>query len=128
MPRTALVALCSLALAAVASAPAASAQTTYKKCSARSYQVVGDEIVAKVQASNVDPSQAGFATCPHAARVMKRVAWLGLEKPRGDVSGFFCRPTVSSRNDDRVSYICTFRGADTATFIKLTFTVVYKDD
>ena len=27
---------------------------------------------------------------------------------------------------DIVRYICTFRGADTATFVKLTFEVQYK--
>ena len=50
----------------------------------------------------------------------------GLEQPRGDVAGFYCRPTVFATEPDFVSYICTFKGADTATFVKLTFAVQYK--
>lgn len=39
---------------------------------------------------------------------------------------FYCRPTVSSKDTSTVSYVCTFKGADTATFIKLTFKVTYR--
>lgn len=128
MSRVPLIALCFLAAAALALVPSAAAETTYKTCTASSPEVVGGKITGKVRASNVDPLQARFATCSQARRVMKRVTELGLEKPRGDVAGFFCRPTVSAQNDDRVSYVCTFRGADTATFVKLTFRVVYRED
>ncbi len=126
MPRSPLLVLCALACAALAIAPAASAAPAESKCATASSDVVGGKIHGKLSSSNVDPLQAQFATCGHAKRVMKKVAELGLEKPRGDVSGFYCRPTVFATEPDFVSYICTFKGADTATFVKLTFAIQYK--
>jgi len=38
------------------------------------------------------------------------------------------RPRGAAQDEDRASYVCTFRGADTATFVKLTFKFVYKED
>lgn len=126
MPRSPLLVLCALACAALAFAPAASAAPAESKCVTASPDVVGGKIHGKLSSSNVDPLQAQFATCGHAKRVMKRVAELGLEQPRGNVAAFYCRPTVFATEPDFVSYVCTFKGADTATFIKLTFAVQYK--
>lgn len=126
MPRSPLLVLCALVCAALAFAPAAGAAPAKSKCATASPDVVGGKIHGKLSSSNVDPVQAQFATCGHAKRVMKKVADLGLEKPRGDVSGFYCRPTVFATEPDFVSYVCTFKGADTATFVKLTFAVQYK--
>jgi hypothetical protein len=131
MPRSPLIAICALLCAALGFAPAAAAMPTEeaaieKTCTATSPQVVGEKVTAKLTASNVDPSQARFATCGQAKRVMKKVTELGLEQPRGNVAGFYCRPTVFSTEPDFVLYVCTFKGADTATFIKLTFAVQYK--
>ena len=114
------------ACAALALAPAAAASPQLKTCAATSPNVVGGKVVGKMRATNVDPLQARFATCAQAGKVMKRTVTLGVDGPR-PVRGFYCRPTVSAKDIDRVSYICTFRGADTATFIKLTFKVHYKD-
>ena len=125
MPRTPLAALLVLVCAALALAPAASAKTAPKICTVASPQVEGGSVTGKLTSSNVDPVQANFATCAYAMKVMKRATALGVEEPR-PVRSFYCRPTVSSSNNDKVSYICTFRGADTATFIKLTFEVTYK--
>jgi hypothetical protein len=131
MSRPPVIALCAflgaaLALAAVAAAMPTENLPTEKTCTAASPQVVGGKVTAKLTASNVDPLQARFATCGQAKRVMKKVTELGLEQPRGDVGGFYCRPTVFSTEPDFVRYICTFKGADTATFVKLTFAVQYK--
>lgn len=126
MSRLSLVALCAVACAALAFAPTAVAAPQETTCVAGSPDVVGGKVTAKMISSNVDPLQARFATCAQAKRVMKRVTELGLEQPRGDVGGFFCRPTVFSTEPDFVRYICTFKGADTATFVKLTFAVQYK--
>ena len=126
MSRPPSIALAALVCALLAFVPPAAAKTSTKICTAASPQVVAGSITGRVASSNVDPSQARFATCSQARRVMKRVAEIGLEEPRGNVGGFYCRPTVNARNMNKVSYVCTFRGADTATFIKLTFTVVYK--
>jgi hypothetical protein len=125
MTRTSLITLCAALCSVLAFAPGASAKTPAQTCTAASPEVVGDSVSGKLTSSNVDPVQARFATCGWARKVMKRAAQLGVEEPR-PVRSFYCRPTVSSSNPNKVSYICTFRGADTATFIKLTFQVVYK--
>jgi hypothetical protein len=121
-----LVVFCALLCAALALVPAAVAKPAETSCIASSPQVVGGKVYGKLSSSNVDPLQAQFATCGHAKGVMKKVTTLGLEQPRGDVGGFYCRPTVFSTEPDFVRYICTFKGADTATFVKLTFAVQYK--
>jgi hypothetical protein len=126
MTRFPLIAFCALLCASLALASTAAAKPAEKTCITTSPQVVGGKVTAKLSASNVDPSQARFATCGQAQRVMKKVTEIGLEQPRGDVGGFYCRPTVFSTEPDFVRYICTFKGADTATFIKLTFAVQYK--
>ena len=131
MPRPPLIVFCAFLCAALAFASGAVAMPTEnapteKTCVAASPQVVGGKVTTKLTSSNVDPSQARFATCGQAKRVMKKVTEIGLEQPRGDVGGFYCRPTVFSTEPDFVRYICTFKGADTATFVKLTFAVQYK--
>jgi hypothetical protein len=125
MPRSPLIALCAAVCAALACAPTAAAKSPSETCITTSPQVAGGIVRGKLSSSNVDPVQARFATCGWAAKVMKRATELGVEEPR-PVRSFYCRPTVSSKNPNKVSYICTFKGADTATFIKLTFGVVYK--
>jgi hypothetical protein len=135
MHRFPLIAFCALLFAALTLVPAALAHEGHnhqtpagsgpKTCTAASPEVVGDSVSGKLTSSNVDPVQARFATCDWARKVMKRATQLGVEEPR-PVRSFYCRPTVSSSNPNKVSYICTFRGADTATFIKLTFQVTYK--
>lgn len=131
MHRSPLIVFCSLLFAALTLAPAALAdeghdhQATPETCTAASSYVVGGSVSGKLTSSNVDPVQARFATCNWAKKVMVRATELGVEEPR-PVRSFYCRPTVSSSNPNKVSYVCTFRGADTATFIKLTFQVTYK--
>lgn len=131
MPRSPLIALSAFLCAVLVPASAAVAMPTESlpketTCVAASPQVVGGKVTGKLSASNVDPLQARFATCGQARRVMKKVTEIGLEQPRGDVGGFYCRPTVFSTEPDFVRYVCTFKGADTATFVKLTFAVQYK--
>lgn len=131
MRRFPLIALCAclfaaLALGSVAVAMPTEGGSATTACTTASPKVAGGKIYGKLSSSNVDPLQAQFATCGHAKGVMKKVAQLGLEQPRGDVAGFYCRPTVFATEPDFVSYICTFKGADTATFVKLTFAVQYK--
>jgi opacity protein-like surface antigen len=126
MPRVLFVAVCAVACAAAVLAPAATAKPLVKTCEASSADVVGGDVVGKLTATNVDPLQAQFATCKQAKKVMKRATELGVNAPR-PVRSFYCRPTESEKNPARVSYVCTFRGADTATFIKLTFEVTYKE-
>jgi hypothetical protein len=126
MSRISLISLGALACAALAFAPGAAAKTAPKTCTTSSPAVVGNTVSGKLTSSNVDPVQARFATCKQAKKVMARVTELGVEEPKA-VAAFYCRPTVSSSDPNAVSYVCTFKGADTATFIKLTFKVTYKD-
>lgn len=125
MSRSLLIAFCVGLCAALALAPGAAAKPAPTTCTVASPEVVGGTVSGKLTSSNVDPVQARFATCNQAMKVMKRATELGVEEPR-PVRAFYCRPTVSPKNNDKVSYICTFKGADTATFIKLTFQVTYK--
>jgi hypothetical protein len=134
MHRSPLIVLCALLFAALTLVPTALAHEGHdhqasgnpaQTCTAASPQVVGGSVSGRLTSSNVDPVQARFATCNWAKKVIKRATELGVEEPR-PVRSFFCRPTVNAYNSSKVSYICTFRGADTATFIKLTFQVTYK--
>lgn len=127
MRRTSLflaaIATCAL-LAPIASA---GAKTPAKICTASSPNVIGHQIKGTLTASNVDPSQARFATCAQAKQVMTKTTELRIEMPRS-TKAFYCVPTVKSTEPDVVAYKCTFKGADTATFIKLLFQVKYDQD
>lgn len=120
---TALAACALLVPAAGAAAKAAPAQT----CTASSPNVIGHTIKGTLTSSNVDPSQARFATCAQAKQVMVKTTELRVEMPRS-TKAFYCLPTVKSTGPDVVAYKCTFKGADTATFIKLLFQVKYDQD
>ncbi|HKB51213.1 MAG TPA: hypothetical protein VKC63_07270 [Solirubrobacterales bacterium] len=125
MPRSLPIVLGAVLCATLAFVPGAAAKSGPTTCAAVSPQVVGGSVAGKLASSNVDPVQARFATCNWAKKVMKRATQLGVEEPR-PVRSFFCRPTVSAKDPNTVSYVCTFKGADTATFVKLTFEVTYK--
>lgn len=124
MRRTVLIAA-SLAASAMLAVPAgAAAKMPAKNCTASSPNVLGTTIIGTLISSNVNAAQARFATCAHARKVIERVAELELEEPR-PVKAFYCVPTVKATNPDAVSYKCTFKGADTPMFVKLTFKVRY---
>ncbi|HEX4669901.1 MAG TPA: hypothetical protein VH275_08030 [Solirubrobacterales bacterium] len=116
------VAACALLVPAVASA-----KTPAQTCTASSPNVIGHTIRGTLTSSNVDPSQARFATCAQAKQVMVKTTELRIEMPRS-TKAFYCVPTVKSTEPDVVAYKCTFKGADTATFIKLLFQVKYDQD
>ena len=80
--------------------------------------MIGKTVKGTLTSSNVDPSQARFATCAQAKKVMVKTTELRIEVPRS-TKAFYCVPTVKSTEPDVVAYKCTFKGADTATFIKL---------
>jgi hypothetical protein len=105
----------------------ASAKTPAQTCTASSPNVIGHAIKSTLTSSNVDPSQARFATCAQARKVMVKTTELRVEEPRA-TKAFYCVPTVKSTAPDVVAYKCTFKGADTATFIKLVFQVKYDQD
>lgn len=127
MRRTALLATSLAASALLVLAAAAAAKTPAQTCTASSPNVVGHQIKGTLTSSNVDPSQARFATCAQAKKVMVKTTELRIEMPRA-TKAFYCVPTVKSVEPDVVAYKCTFKGADTATFIKLLFQVKYDQD
>jgi hypothetical protein len=122
MPRFVVFLIVAAGLAGIVFAPAVGAAP--KTCTAKSPEVAGETIEATLKSSNVNDVQAGFATCRHAKKVIAKVTSLGLEEPMS-VRAFYCRPTVLKTRPDLVSYVCTFKGADTAMFVKLTFKVRY---
>lgn len=127
MPRTFLAIASLVACAMLALAAGAGAKTPAKTCRASSPHVIGHTIEGTLTSSNVDPSQARFATCAQAKKVMEKTTELRVEMPRS-TKAFYCVPTVKSTDPDVVAYKCTFKGADTATFIKLLFQVKYDQD
>jgi hypothetical protein len=96
-------------------------------CATSSPNVIGGKVTGRLSARNVNPVQAGFATCANAKKAMKKITGAGVEKPRS-AAGLYCLPTVLRTEPDLVRYVCTFRGADTPMFVKLVFTVAYKLD
>jgi hypothetical protein len=124
MFRVIAVLLTVAALAAIVFSSSAGAAT--ETCIASSPKVSGGIVTGILNSSNVNKVQARFATCGHAKKVMKKALGLGLEEPRS-VKAFYCKPTVlATKPADAVKYVCTFKGADTPMFVKLTFNVVYK--
>ena len=121
-----LAALAALGVMLVA-ATGASAKPTVKICTTNSKNVTTSTVKGTVTATNVDPSQARFATCGTAKKVMNNLLSRRIEEPKIYL-GFDCTPTVVNTEPDIVNYRCVFKGADTATFIKLTFTAKYDQD
>jgi hypothetical protein len=111
----------------VPAAGAAAKPSAAKTCTTSSPNVIGKTVKGTLTSSNVDPSQARFATCAQAKQVMTKTTELRIEMPRS-TKAFYCVPTVKSTEPDVVAYKCTFKGADTATFIKLVFQVKYNLD
>jgi hypothetical protein len=126
MRRISLIFTAVACLALVLSATA-TAKTPAQTCTASSPNVVGKTVKGTLTSSNVDPSQARFATCAQAKQVILKTTELRIEEPRA-TKAFYCVPTVKSTGPDVVAYKCTFKGADTATFIKVAFQVKYDQD
>lgn len=123
-----LAALAALGTTLVATTGAsASAMPSTKTCTTTSKNASPKSVKGFVTATNVDPSQAEFATCKSAKKVMNKMLSLRIEQPKV-YEGFRCTPTVVQTEPDVVTYKCVFKGADTATFIKLLFSARYDQD
>ena len=127
MRRISLIALAIVAIAAVAALPAAAAKPAAKTCTTHSKNVIGKTVKGTLTASNVNSVQARFATCGQAKKVMNGALSLRIEMPKS-IAAFYCVPTVYSTSPDVVGYKCTFKGADTPMYVKLTFRVKYNLD
>jgi hypothetical protein len=114
-------------MAIAASGAGARAMPAEKPCNTTSKNVTTKLVRGFITATNVDPSQAEFATCKTAKKVMNKMLSLRIEEPKV-FEGFRCTPTVVQTEPDVVLYKCVFKGADTATYIRLTFTAKYDMD
>jgi hypothetical protein len=122
-----------LLLASVGTASAMPTEETINtNCVATSRNVIGNKITAKVVGKNVAPSQQRYAGCGIVRKVVKGLTDIRIEKPKV-VEGYRCTPTVYTKGQGTeepqvVKYNCLFRGADTATEIRVTFKVTYDMD
>lgn len=101
-------------------------------CSTNSKNVIGKKVTITVAGKNVARSQESFAKCPTVKKVANKMLSLRIEKPK-TFEGYRCTPTVLTGGEgtvepQKVRYSCLFRGADTATEIRLKFTVTYNTD
>lgn len=123
-----LATLAALGVSIVAASGASASTPPVKRtCITKSKNVTTRNVRGKLVGTNVDPLQARFATCKTARKVMNRILGLRIEKPKIS-EGFRCTPNVVRTKPDVVRYKCVFKGADTATFIRLTFTAKYDMD
>jgi hypothetical protein len=101
-------------------------------CSTNSKNVIGNKVTITVAGKNVAKSQERFARCPIVKKVANKNLSLRIEKPLV-FEGYRCTPSVLTGGEgtvepQKVKYSCLFRGADTATEIRLRFTVTYNTD
>jgi hypothetical protein len=127
MRRITLVLAGAVACAMLAFGGTAAAEFQPKTCVTQSQNVVGGKVTGTLTARNVNSIQKEYATCANAKKVMNRVTAYRYEEPKS-VAGLYCVPTVIATTPDVVKYNCTFKGADTPMFVKLTFQVKYNLD
>jgi hypothetical protein len=136
MKRIALVLAGALALVALVGVGSAAAMPTEgivnTSCVTKSKNVLAGKVQINIAGKNVAPSQMKYAECKIAKKVANKLLSLRIEKPK-TYEGFRCTPKVLTMGDGTeepqiVQYKCLFRGADTATEIKLSFKVTYNQD
>lgn len=136
MKRVSLALAAALTCLLVAAVGTASAMPTEgivnTSCTTNSKNVIGNKVTIRVAGKNVDPTQMEFAECKIVKKVANKMLSLRIEKPKV-WEGFRCTPTVYTKGQGTeepqvVKYSCLFRGADTATEIRLTFKVTYNTD
>ncbi len=136
MKRLSLALAAALTCLLVAAVGTASAMPTEgivnTSCTTNSKNVIGIKVTIRVAGKNVAPTQMEFAECKIVKKVANKMLSLRIEKPK-IWEGFRCTPTVYTKGQgteeaQEVKYSCLFRGADTATEIRLTFKVTYNMD
>jgi hypothetical protein len=136
MKRISLALAAAVACLFVASVGTAAAMPTEgivnTSCTTNSKNVIGKKVTVIVAGKNVDPRQMEFAECKIVKKVANKMLSLRIEKPKV-FEGYRCTPTVltmgqGTEENQVVKYSCFFRGADTATEIRLKFKVTYNQD
>lgn len=114
-----------LLLASVGTASAMPTEENFKmNCTVATKKVVGGKVKVAVTGKNVAQSQARFAQCPYVKKVVNKLVNTGIEKTTV-AEGFRCTPRLSSSMPTKVNWSCLFRGADTATEIRLKFAYTF---
>jgi hypothetical protein len=128
MKRISLILAGALACLLLASVGTAAAMPTEgivnTACNTTTKNVIGKKITATVTGKNVASSQMQFAECKTVKKVVNKMTSLRIEMPKV-FEGYRCTPSVLSTEPDVVKYSCLFRGADTATEIRVKFKVTY---
>jgi hypothetical protein len=136
MKRTILALAAVLACLLLASVGTAAAMPTEgivnTACTTNSKNVIGKKATITVTGKNVASSQMEFAECKIVKKVANKMLSLRIEKPKV-FEGYRCTPSVLTTGEGTeeaqiVKYSCLFRGADTATEIRLKFKVTYNQD
>lgn len=96
-------------------------------CSTTSNMVAGQKLTARVTGTNVDPTQMKYAECKTVKKVLNQVIKKEVEKPTV-IEGFRITPSITSQTPLVIKYKGLFRGADTATEIKLAFKIEYANN
>jgi cytidylate kinase len=131
LKRTSLLlaaAVACLGLAAVGTAAAMPTEGIVNtSCSTSSNFVAGHKLTATVSGKNVDPSQMKYAECKTVKKVLNQVIKKEVEKPTV-IEGFRITPSIVKEAPLIIKYTGLFRGADTATEIKLKFKIEYANN
>jgi hypothetical protein len=121
-------ALACLLVAAVATAAAMPTEGIVNtSCSTSSNFVAGHKLTATVTGKNVDPSQMKYAECKIVKKVLNSVIKQEVEKPTA-IEGFRITPSIVKEAPLVIKYTGLFRGADTATEIRLKFKIAYANN
>ncbi|HVW46174.1 MAG TPA: hypothetical protein VHA76_03910 [Solirubrobacterales bacterium] len=97
------------------------------ECSITNNHVAGRKLTTTVTGKNVAPSQMKFAECKIVNKVLRTVVKREVERPQA-IEGFRITPSIVSETPLTIKYTGLFRGADTATEIKLKFKITYANN
>jgi hypothetical protein len=121
-------ALACLMLASVGTAAAMPTEgIVNSECTVTNNHVAGRKLTTTVTGKNVAPSQMRFAECKIVNKVLNTVVKREVEKPQA-IEGFRITPSITSETPLTIKYTGLFRGADTATEIKLKFKITYANN
>ncbi len=96
-------------------------------CSITSNNVAGRKLTTTVTGKNVAQSQMKFAECKIVNKVLRTVVKREVESPMA-IEGFRITPSIVSETPLTIKYSGLFRGADTATEIRLKFKITYANN
>ncbi len=131
MKRITLALVAAVACLSIASVGTAAAMPTEgivnTACTTNSNFVAGHKVTTTITGKNVAQSQMKYAECKAVNKVVKAVIKKEVEKPTA-IEGFRITPSITSETPLTIKYKGLFRGADTATEIRLKFKITYANN